>query len=97
MLKELENIDDELDTHDIPFVKIDDEDVIKEYGIDSVPQLVYFEDSIPNFYSGDLMKEEQVLAWLIQQKESDEIEDVTPEVLESLIKKSNHLAVLFCK
>lgn len=53
VLKELENIDDELDTHDIPFVKIDDEDVIKEYGIDAVPQLVYFEDSIPNFYSGE--------------------------------------------
>uniref|UniRef100_A0A147BH45 Putative thioredoxin/protein disulfide isomerase n=1 Tax=Ixodes ricinus TaxID=34613 RepID=A0A147BH45_IXORI len=95
VLKELENIDDELDTHDIPFVKIDDEDVIKEYGIDAVPQLVYFEDSIPNFYSGDLMKEEQVLEWLVKQKESDEIEDVTPEVLESLIKKSNYLAVLF--
>ncbi|CAN8017692.1 unnamed protein product, partial [Ixodes persulcatus] len=95
VLKELENIDDELDTHDIPFVKIDDQDVIKEYGIDAVPQLVYFEDSIPNFYSGDLMKEEQVLEWLVKQKESDEIEDVTPEVLESLIKKSNYLAVLF--
>ncbi|XP_064488753.1 uncharacterized protein LOC135400775 isoform X2 [Ornithodoros turicata] len=95
VLKELENIDDELDTHDIPFVKIDDEDVLKEYGIDKVPQLVYFEDTIPNFYSGDLTKEEDVLAWLIRQKESDEIEDVTPEVLEMLIKKSNHLAVLF--
>ncbi|XP_075553237.1 hulk isoform X4 [Dermacentor variabilis] len=95
VLKELENIDDELDTHDIPFVKIDDEDVIKEYGVDAVPQLIYFEDSIPNFYSGDLMKEEEVLEWLVKQKESDEIEDVTPEVLETLIKKSNFLAVLF--
>nr|XP_037282150.1 uncharacterized protein LOC119175058 isoform X4 [Rhipicephalus microplus] len=95
VLKELENIDDELDSHDIPFVKIDDEDVIKEYGIDGVPQLVYFEDSIPNFYSGDLTKEEQVLEWLVKQKETDEIEDVTPEVLETLIKKSNFLAVLF--
>lgn len=45
---------------------------------------------------GDLKNEEKVLDWLIHQVESDEIEDVTDEMLDMLIKRSKHLAVLFC-
>lgn len=47
-------------------------------------------------FKGDLKIEEQVLDWLIHQVESDEIEDVTDEMLDMLIKRSKHLAVLFC-
>lgn len=43
-----------------------------------------------------MKNEEQVLDWLIHQVESDEIEDVTDEMLDMLIKRSKHLAVLFC-
>jgi hypothetical protein len=46
--------------------------------------------------TGDLKNEEQVLEWLVHQVESDEIEDVTDEMLDMLIKRSKHLAVLFC-
>ena len=46
--------------------------------------------------TGDLKNEEKVLEWLIHQVESDEIEDVTDEMLDMLIKRSKHLAVLFC-
>ena len=52
---------------------------------------------IPSLYDGDLHNEEEVLAWLIEQLHSDEIEDVTDEMLDKLIKESNHLAVLFCE
>ncbi|XP_028968482.1 uncharacterized protein LOC100903717 [Galendromus occidentalis] len=95
VLAELENIDDECDQHDIPFVKIDDPDVVKQFGVDVVPALLYFEGGIPNYYPGNLLKEQEVLDWLIRQKESDEIEDVTPEILEALIQRSDYLAVLF--
>lgn len=59
MLRELEFIDDETDSHGILFVKIDDLEVAKRFGIDpnEIPSLVYFESRIPNFYAGDLMKE----------------------------------------
>lgn len=53
MLAELENIDDECDQHDIPFVKIDDPDVVKQFGVDVVPALLYFEAGIPNYYPGE--------------------------------------------
>ena len=81
----------------ISFVKIDDETVAREYGVDHIPTLVYFEKKIPSLYHGDLKNEEQVLAWLVEQLTSDMIEDVTDEMLDKLIKKSTHLAVLFCE
>ncbi len=97
ILAELENIDDECDQKGVAFVKIDDDSVAREYGVDSLPSLVYFENKIPSLYHGDLANEEQVLAWLMEQLASDTIEDITDEMLDKLIKKSTHLAVLFCK
>lgn len=52
---------------------------------------------IPSLYDGDLHNEEEVLAWLIEQLHSDEIEDITDEMLDKLIREANHLAVLFCE
>jgi hypothetical protein len=50
-----------------------------------------------NVIIGDLKNEESVLAWLTHQVESDEIEDVTDEMLDMLIEKSPSLAAFFCK
>jgi len=58
---------------------------------------VYFEKEIPNVYDGDLMDEEQILKWLLGQLERDEIEDVTDEMLDTMIKEGRVIAVLFCK
>jgi len=98
VLRELEFIDDETDQHGILMVKIDDLEVAKSYGIDpnEIPNLVYFEKRIPNFYVGDLLKEKDVLDWLIHQKASDEIEDVSDAVLHQLVATKKHIAVLFC-
>lgn len=51
---------------------------------------------------GDLMREEDVLEWLVQNKntaseEEDMIEDVTAKTLETLTSTAQHLAVLFCE
>lgn len=95
ILEELESIDDDCDHHGIAFVKIDDDAIAAEYGIETLPSLVYFENKMPNFYQGDLTKESEVLEWLIMQTKSDEIEDVTDKVLQHMIKKTHELAVLF--
>lgn len=97
VLEELEKIDDDCDKHGIQFVKIDDDRASRVYGIDSVPAIVYFEKQVPNIYSGDLLNEEEILHWLISQVEKDEIEDVTDEMLDRMIKEGSTLAVLFCK
>ncbi|KAK3864392.1 hypothetical protein Pcinc_029924 [Petrolisthes cinctipes] len=95
ILTELENIDDELDSQGIHIVKIADDVAAREYGIEDTPCLVYFEKEIPSLYDGNLHNEEEVLAWLVEQLHSDEIEDITDEMLDKLIKESHHLAVLF--
>lgn len=97
ILVELENIDDECDQNKIAFVKIDNDEEAKEYGIDSLPTLVYFEKGIPHVYEGDLLKEEELLGWLLHQKKHSEIPEVTDEMMDILIEKKKYLAVLFCK
>lgn len=95
VLEELEAIDDEADHNGIPFVKIDDNQLAAKYGISKVPVLVYFENKFPNIYQGDLTIEEDVLKWLIDQKSSDEIEDISDKILDDMIKTSKYLVVLF--
>ncbi|XP_071549030.1 uncharacterized protein hlk isoform X4 [Panulirus ornatus] len=95
VVNELENIDDECDAKGVSFVKIDNDEEAKEYGIDTIPSLVYFEKGIPSLYSGNLLAEDEVLDWLVHQVEDDEIEEVTDEMLDRLIDKAEHLAVLF--
>lgn len=97
VLNELENIDDECDQLGVAFVKIDNDDEAKEYGIDKVPALLYFEKGIPTYYEGNLEEEEKVLQWLHYQSESDQIEDITDEMLDMIIDKMQYVAVLFCK
>ncbi|KAA0194824.1 hypothetical protein HAZT_HAZT000147 [Hyalella azteca] len=95
VLAELESIDDECDAKGIMFVKINDPDEAKEYGLDVIPALVYFESEIPYIYEGDLMKEEEVLKWLFHHVEEEEIAEVTDEMLDKLIASEPYLAVLF--
>ena len=52
VLEELENIDDEADMFGIDFVKINDAEAAKEYGIINLPALVYFRKKIPLVYDG---------------------------------------------
>lgn len=53
VLGELEKIDDDCDRHGIQFVKIDDTKVAQDFGIDTIPAIVYFEKRIPNLYDGN--------------------------------------------
>lgn len=96
VLEELEKIDDDCTRYGIQFVKIDDDRTSRSYGIDSVPAIVFFEKQEPIIYSGDLLNEEEILHWLVSQLE-DEIEDVSDETLDRMIKDGSTLAVLFCK
>lgn len=41
------------------------------------------------------MKEEEVLAWILKNKEEDMIEEVTDEILENMLKKYEYVLVFF--
>lgn len=58
---------------------------------------MYYEKQVPNVYDGDLEDEDDILKWLLSQLENDEIEDVTDEMLDKLIKEGNEMLVLFCE
>lgn len=92
----MENIDDECDQFGITFVKIDNAEEAKEYGIQKLPTMLYFEKGIPTIYEGNLEDEDKVLKWLEDQQKIDQIEDVTDEMLDIVIEKMPHVAVLFC-
>ncbi|CAG2115189.1 unnamed protein product, partial [Medioppia subpectinata] len=102
VLEELERIDDEADGAGIKFVKIDDTQLAKQYGVYALPALVFFkqgDEGEPIIYAGDLKKSEKILDWLINQKDPslDKIEDVDAPALRKLIENSDHLAVYFCE
>ena len=61
----------------IHLFQVKDPSEAKEYGIDELPGLLYFENKIPSMYDGDLSKEEDLLQWLIEQKMTDTIEEVS--------------------
>jgi hypothetical protein len=61
-----------------------------------IPAIVYFENQVPTVFDGNLSDEDGILNWLLSQLEKDEIEDVTDEMLDKLIKEGKSIAVLFC-
>lgn len=95
ILNELENIDDELEKEGIVIIRMDNDAEAKEYGIDHLPTLVYFENKIPAIYEGDLLNEDEVLEWLIEQKNTATIEEVTDEILVDLIEEHEYVVAFF--
>ena len=85
-MTELEKIDGECSKYNVDFVYVQDNEEAQEYGVKELPALIYFEDMIPSIYDGDLMNEEEVLEWLVTQKTSDTIEQVSDRVRYSFLK-----------
>ena len=52
MLAELENIDTQADKMNIAFVKICDLELVDEYGLTTLPAIVYYRQTIPIPYEG---------------------------------------------
>ena len=61
----LENIDDELDSFELPFVKISSRTIAMDFGFEEVPSLAFFQKGIPTKCDVDLIDEGQVLKWIL--------------------------------
>lgn len=99
IINELENIDDECEEKEIDFVKTSDNGIEEEYDLPSLPALAFYRHQFRTVYTGDLMKEDDILAWVLNLHESrhDEIESVDRKTLQVLINDVEHLAVFFCE
>ena len=83
----------------IQMVKLKDPPLAKRYGIKTFPALVYFRNSQPLTFDGDLKSEESVLEWLVDDDNrelEDEIEAVNFRMLDKLLSTSSLIAVFFC-
>lgn len=97
-MQALETIDDDLDHHGLQLIKSDFNNAQARYGVKKVPALVYFEKQQPLVYQGDLTEEDEVLEWLKEQSQvEEEIEDVTHDALDEIIKTGKSIAVIICK
>lgn len=101
MLAEVEHIDDEADAAGINFVKIDDRNLAKEFGVFALPAILFFKlgSREPVIYAGDLYDEQQILQWLLTQQDpsGDVIELVEGSDLLDMIQENEALAIYFCE
>ena len=66
-LAALESIDDDLDSHGIPAVKMSDMAEARQYGVKTFPSIIVFVKRIPELYEGDVTDEAKVLGWALVQ------------------------------
>ena len=95
ILEELEQIDEKLDKQDMPLVKISDEGAVEAFGIEDLPALVYFENSVPEVYEGDLLNDDAILKWMLSELKQEEIKELTVPMLDKLVERGKTMAVLF--
>lgn len=101
-LKHLETIDDNAEKLSIALVKINDLELVDEYGLSKIPSLVYYRNKAPILYEGDFVSPDQLLDWLVHnratgEEDEDVIEEVSASALDAMISSVEHLGVLFCK
>lgn len=99
VLAEIEHIDDEADAANINFVKIDDKNLAKLYGVFALPGILFFKSGgkDPVIYAGDIYDEQQILQWLLTQKDpsGDVIEVAGGSELMTMITEEEALAIYF--
>lgn len=78
-------------------MKTHDTKVAEKFGAVDFPVLMYFEEGTGGIFDGDIMEEEEVLQWLIQQRTEDRIELITRIMLERMVEDTQYLAVYFYK
>ena len=64
ILRDLENMDDRLDSQDIEIVKICDDGIDEDYELESLPVLVHFLKGKPTIYYGDLKQDDEIAEWI---------------------------------
>ena len=98
VLADLETVDDDCKENDINVVKTSDQKLWESLGIEDSPVLVYYENDVPFVYphQGSALADEQaVLKWLINQRNTAAIEEVTNAMLDDIIDDHDYVAVLF--
>ena len=95
ILQRLESLDEVLDKDGIVLVKCSDFGVEDEYGLGYLPRLIYFEGGVPEPFVGDEQNPDLILKWIQDELQSEEIKEVTKEILDKLNEKFPTVGVIF--
>ena len=94
-----EEINDECKQNDIRLVKTSDDDLRKQTGLpDDAPILIYYENDVPFLYHVhplDPEEADETLRWIVLQRNTAAIEEVTDSMLTDIIEDNEYVAVLF--
>eukprot|EP00095_Tigriopus_kingsejongensis_P009527 maker-scaffold561_size136864-snap-gene-0.22 protein:Tk09527 transcript:maker-scaffold561_size136864-snap-gene-0.22-mRNA-1 annotation:"GL10978" len=93
-LQALEEIDDDIKNHpDMHLVKLDDQAGSKEYGIDRLPTLLFFDEGIPGIFRGNLENASDILDWLNHAVLVDNIGEVNTVILSRIVNEFQNILV----
>ena len=99
IIEAYETINDECKQNDIRLVKTSDDQLRKDTGLEEdSPILIYYENDVPflyNIHPLDPDDVDEALAWLIEQRNTAAIEEVTDSMLDNIIEDNEYAAVLF--
>ena len=99
IIEAYETINDECKQNDIRLVKTSDDQLRKDTGLEEdSPILIYYENDVPFLYNVHPLDPDDVdeaLAWLIEQRNTAAIEEVTDSMLDNIIEDNEYAAVLF--
>ena len=66
-----------------------------EYGLGYLPRLVYFEGGVPEPFVGDEQNPPEILKWIQEELKSQDIKEVTKEILDKLNEKFDTVGAVF--
>ena len=99
IINEYEEINDECKQNDIRLVKTSDDQLRKETGLaEDSPILIYYENDVPFLYNVHPLDPDEVdetLQWIIEQRNTAAVEEVTDAMLEDILEDHEYVAVLF--
>ena len=94
-----EEINDECKQNDIRLIKTSDDQLRKETGLaEDSPILIYYENDVPFLYNTHPLEADEAdetLRWIIEQRNTAAIEEVTDAMLTGIIEDNEYVAVLF--
>ena len=95
-LEGLEEIDDDCDNYGIPLVKVYDVEKAKDaFGLDDLPAMMYWKDSVPSIFVGNVGDSSSVLEWIVSRKAGVGLELVSEEILEDMVDAFEYVFVYF--
>ena len=85
------------DFPDVTFVRISDLAEAEEFGvtINEIPRIIFFQNSIPNEYSGDVLDLKALKTWVKDEIESIDVDELDLATMEKVVEGGSPFLIMF--